>query len=393
MTTASHRSGPQLIPWGQVAIGCSVPVGVMIALINFAPVLPLIREDFGLSNAWAGALSSSTFLSHTILQFAGGLVADRLGLKRSLLVGFGLIIVGLAASAAAPDVGSLLAARLMTGVGTSLSFISGLAYVNEITPFSRRQVVQGLFGAASNVGVLLVMLTAGGLALWLGWRGTFLVEAAGLLVILIAIAAKMKSGVGFSHSHSAPWGEVLRYRHLYLLGIAHIMTYGAFTGMSSWAATFLFQQHGVGLEWAGVLAAFLPASAVLSRTVGGTLSIGREKTAMVLSCATAATGIGVLALVPGTVPALADLAVVGWFASMPFGAIFSYSSLVGGARSSGRDLTLVNFIGNVGALLFPPAIGYALDVTGSFAAGFGVIAAIGVVGCVILVLWLPLPRR
>ncbi|HEX9017002.1 MAG TPA: MFS transporter [Chloroflexota bacterium] len=379
------------MPWSQVAVGFSVATGVMVALINIAPVLPLIREDFGLTNAWAGILSSATFFTHTLLQFLGGVVSDRLGLKRTLLLGLGVIVVAMIASALAPDLSLLLAARLLVGIGTSLSFISALAYVNEITPLRSRQVVQGMFGASANIGVLLVMVTAGSLALLIGWRGSFLVEGAAVLVVLGVVAARLRPDLEFSSDTSAPWGEVLRHRHLYLLGLAHVMTYGAFTGISAWAVTFLWEQHAVGLEWAGVLAALLPAAAILSRTVGGKLSMGREKTAIVTSCGIAAAGIGVMALVPGTVPALIILAIVGWFAAMPFGAIFSYSSLIGGARSSGRDLTLVNFIGNLGALGFPPAVGYAVDLTGSFAAGFGVIAAIGVVGCATVVAWLPSP--
>jgi fucose permease len=81
----------------------------------------------------------------------------------------------------------------------------------------------------------------------------------------------------------------------------------------------------------------------------------------------------------------------GWFVSVPFGAIFSYAVLLSGRLTSGRELSLINFIANLGALAFPPVVGYALDVTGSFAVGFGSLAAVSLAGTIALAAWLPAP--
>jgi nitrate/nitrite transporter NarK len=336
-------------------------------------------------------LASATLLTHTALQLPGGLAADRLGLKRALGLGMGLAALGIAASSIASNTAFLLTCRLFVGIGTAISFISALAFVNGVAPARRRQVVQGLYGAASNLGVLLVMVLSGPLALLAGWRGGFLVEGALLFLVVAMLVTRLRSDVHFAHQASAPWREVFSHRYLYLLGLAHIVTYGAFTGISSWAVTFLWERHTIGLEWAGMLAAFMPASSLVARTVGGGLAIGRERQVILLSCSVTAAGIAALSVAPGPVAALVALAVVGWFSAMPFGAIFSYAGLIGGRRSSGRDLSLVNFIGNLGALAFPTAIGYALDLTGSFVAGFGLVAAAGLLTALTVALWLPRP--
>ena len=388
-----ERVLPEVTPWGQLILGFAIPVGVMVAILNFAPLLPLIRDEFALSNVWSAALGSATILSHTILQLPGGYVADRIGVKRALNLGLGLAVFGIFASALAPTIGFLLACRFVVGIGTAISFISGLSFVNGVAPSNRKLMVQGMFGAAANVGVLLVMLLSGRLVAWGGWRGAFLAEGLFLLAIAAAVALRLRSDVAFSHTASASWGDTLRQRHLYLLGLGHILTYGAFTGMSAWAVTFLWEKYGLGLEWAGLLSAFLPAASIVSRTVGGAISLGRERQSMLFSCAVTAVGIGVLPLLPSLLLAVADLTIVGWFAAMPFGALFSYSTLVTGERTSGRDLSLINFVGNVGALLFPPAVGYALDITGSFVLGFGFVAVVGLAGTATVALWLPGPKR
>lgn len=388
----ADRNLPEVMPWGQLALGFAIPAGLMVSILNFAPLLPLIRAEFALSNVWSAALGSATILSHTMLQLPGGYVADRIGVKRALNLGLGLAVFGTVASALAPSIGLLLACRFVVGVGTAISFISGLSFVNGVAPPNRRPVVQGMFGAAANTGVLLVMLLSGRLVALGGWRGTFLAEGLALLAVAVVVAVRLRSDIDFSHTTSASWVETLRQRYLYLLGLGHLLTYGAFTGISAWAVTFLWEKFGLGLEWAGLLSAFLPAASIVARTVGGTISLGRERQSMLLSCAITAVGIGLLPLLPSPLLAVVDLAVVGWFAAMPFGAVFSYSSLVTGETTSGRDLSLINFVGNVGALLFPPAVGYALDLTGSFGLGFGFVAAVGVAGTAAVALWLPGPK-
>ncbi len=378
------------LPWGQLLLVLTTPLAVMVALLNFAPLLPLMREEFALTNAWAGALASATVLTHTLLQLPSGYLADRIGGKRAVELGLVLASLAIIASGLAPSFAILLLSRLFLGVGTATIFIAALSCVNGLVPPERRAFAQGLFGAAANIGVLLVLLLSQLAASWGGWRGTFLIEGALILGIAWLFSTRMRQEARGAQAAPAPWMEILREPSLYLLGLAHILGYGVFTGLTAWMATFLWEQHGVGLQWAGPLAAFMPASAVVARVLGGALSLRRERQVIVISVLATAVGLLLLPLLPSTPLVLLDLLLIGWFASMPFGAIFSYIPLVSAKGASGRGLSLVNLVGNVGALAFPPVIGYALDATGSFTAGFGLVAAIGLGGGVAVALWLPM---
>ncbi|MCL4370200.1 MAG: MFS transporter [Chloroflexi bacterium] len=365
----------------------------MVAMLNFAPLLPLVREEFALTNAWAGTLATATILSHTLLQLPGGYLADRIGVKRAVELGLLVMALSVIASAFATSMVLLLACRFLLGAGTATAFISTLSCVNVLVPTEKRAVAQGLFGAAANVGVLLLLLLSERMAHWEGWRGTFLMEGILILGIVWLFAAWFRLETGASQVRPASWGETVRDRPLYLLGLAHILSYGVFTALSTWMATFLWEAHGIGLEWAGPLAALLPASAVVARVLGGALSVGRERRVILASCFVTALGVASMPLLPGPGLAVLDLLLLGWFASMPFGSIFSYISLVSPKGASGRGFSLVNFVGNVGALAFPPAIGYALDATGSFTLGFGLVAMVGLAGSAAVAAWLPRPGR
>lgn len=113
---------------------------------------------------------------------------------------------------------------------------------------------------------------------------------------------------------------------------------------------------------------------------------------MLVSCAGAALFTVLFPLMPDLASSLVALLGLGWFASMPFGAVFSYIGKVSSSRVAGRGLAVINFVGNIGAFAFPPLVGYALDLSGSFILGFGVVALVGLVGTLVLMVSLPRPE-
>ena len=357
--------------------------------MNFAPLLPEVRAELGLSNTWAGMLTSATILTHTVLQLPSGHVNDSLGPRRSVAFGLTLQALAVVGAGLAPSFEVLLLCRLLAGVGTAVAFVAGLAYANRLVASEQRVLSQSVYGAATSLGVLVILLFSERLSLWGGWRATMVAE--GLLVLLAGwlIASRLHGGRGHNSAPALPWVATLREPALHLLGIAHAITYGTFMGVTTWVVTFLWESHGVGLDWAGPLSTVLTIAAIGGRFFGGLYMAGRERQMIVFSCALTAVATITLPLLPGVLLALLALLVLGWFVSAPFGTVFAYPSLLSGRTSSGRELSLINFIANVGALAFPPLLGYALDQTGSFVVAFACVGAVGAVGSVVVGLWLP----
>ena len=381
----------EAVSWKLVFLGCTAATASMMSVLNFAPILPLVREEFSLTNTWASMLASTTLLAHMLLQMPGGQVATSIGVKRAAALGMSIIAGSLVACGLAPSFPLLLLFRFLLGTGTALSFISGLALVTSLVPLKWKVPVQGLYGASGNFGVLLALLFSERLASLTGWRESFVVE--GIAVLVLAVLA-MRWLPGRSTSAPvplAPWSQLFRQPVLYLLGLGHILTFGVFMALSTWAATFLWEMHGVSLEWAGPLAAVLAASAVVARVIGGMISRGREKRIILVAAAGTAVGTGLLPLMPSAPLAVLTLLVLGVFASISFAANFFYVSLISERWASARGLSLINFVANVGGFVFPPVVGYALDLTGSFMLGFGVLAAFGLLGTLVLAISLPRP--
>ena len=374
---------------GQLSLCAAVASVVTGAMLSFGPLVPEVRAELGLSNTWAGLITSATVLVHTLLQLPSGQITDSLGTKRTIAGGMTVVGLTVLASGLAPSLPLLFLARLLVGIGTATAFVAGLTYTAALVPPRNRVLSQSVYGAAGSSGVLLVLLASERLSALGGWRVALVIEGLFFLLVGWIVAARLQANGAHSAPPTLSWRETLREVPLWLLGLAHMVTYGTFVGVTSWVVTFLWEKHGVGLEWAGPLSALLALGAILGRLIGGPFSIGRQRRVIVWSCLAAAVALALAPLAPTLAPALLALFAFGWFLSVPFGAVFSYASLVSQRTASGRELSLVNGIGNLGALAYPPLVGLALDFTGSFAVGFGLLAAIGLAVSLSLALWLP----
>jgi len=161
-----------------------------ISIVNVA--LSRIRAELGggtTGQQWT--IDGYTLLFAALLLFAGSL-ADRIGAKKALatgIVGFGLAS---AACAAAPTIGTLIAARAAQGAAAAIMLPASMALVREAFPDPRRRA--GALGVWAVGGAVagLVGQPLGGLLTTLDWRWVFIINlpvCAGMIAFLAAVAA------------------------------------------------------------------------------------------------------------------------------------------------------------------------------------------------------------
>ena len=93
-----------------------------------------MRATFGLdptSNDVAGVVTVF-FMGFAVAQFVYGPLTDRFGRKRILAVSIAIYVVGAVASALAPSLGLLLAARFVWGIGAAGSRVVATAVVRDL---------------------------------------------------------------------------------------------------------------------------------------------------------------------------------------------------------------------------------------------------------------------
>lgn len=144
------------------------------------PAFDEMRADFGLAPDSTAMAPTVTlfFVGLAIAQLGYGPLADRFGRKPTLYVGLGIFLVGAIGSALAPTVGSLLAFRLVWGIGSAGPRAITLSIVRDIYSGDRMARVMS-FIVAIFIFVPVVAPGAGALLLHVAsWRFLFWVCAA-----------------------------------------------------------------------------------------------------------------------------------------------------------------------------------------------------------------------
>jgi EmrB/QacA subfamily drug resistance transporter len=129
------------------------------------------------------------------LMLVAGIMGDRFGRKRVMLVGIVLFCAGSFLGALAPNVGTLIAARAIMGTGAAASEPATLSVIRQIYPNERsRARALGTWGAVSGLALALGPVIGGMLVGIGGWRAVFWFNlAAGLLALAWAWVAVPES--------------------------------------------------------------------------------------------------------------------------------------------------------------------------------------------------------
>ncbi|HSX79305.1 MAG TPA: MFS transporter, partial [Candidatus Saccharimonadia bacterium] len=112
---ASQQTSPTVL---LILLGAAVFLPAVTVLM-LGPLLVTLAHEFQTSVAVVGQLVSATAITWGLTAPLAGPVSDTYGRRRMLLTGLLLLAVGLLGSTLAWHYGSLLACRLLTGVGAA----------------------------------------------------------------------------------------------------------------------------------------------------------------------------------------------------------------------------------------------------------------------------------
>jgi MFS family permease len=194
MTAAAARLGLRANA-GQFAllVGLNAFVGAMVGLER--SVLPLIgKDDFGLS-------SKSTILSFVVAfgiakafaNLAAGGLAQRVGRKRLLVLGWLLALPVPALIALAPSWWVIVAANVLLGLNQGLAWSMTVVMKIDLVGPTRRGLALGLNESAGYLGVAATALATGALAATyaprtLVWAGAAVIAGLGTLISVLFVS-------------------------------------------------------------------------------------------------------------------------------------------------------------------------------------------------------------
>lgn len=112
-------------------------------IFTFSYAAPVLVKEWGLSLTSIALLTSAGFFGMFLGATLGGMLSDRIGRKRALMLCVATYSLFSLANALAPNVPLLMITRLLTGIGVSSATAVVIAYITEMYPAARRGAWQG----------------------------------------------------------------------------------------------------------------------------------------------------------------------------------------------------------------------------------------------------------
>ncbi|HYZ87119.1 MAG TPA: MFS transporter [Bryobacteraceae bacterium] len=370
---------------------------------------PFLIQDLGLNKNDMGMLLSAFFWSYSIFQIPAGWLTDRFGVVWAYAGGFALWALAAAGTGLATGLSTLIAFRMLLGVGQAVAFPASARAVANWFPDRNRGFVTSVYLSGVRLGQALITAVGGVVLAKYPWRWYFIIP--GLLALIWIVpwvaflrpwekktaAQTPKSNAGMN------LGEMLSlFRERKILGIflgffaydyvwflfltwlpGYLMLERKFTPaeMAVYSSVPLLYMFGIILL-AGIVSDFFirkgfPEVRVRKWmiTVGFLISLIMVPAAFTDDKRTAAILLGI---------AMCGLGIVApnsW----------TLTQAVCEKRIVGTASGIQNFGGNIGGVIAPWLTGYIAHVTNSFALAFCIAGAISVSG--ILFYWFLIPSQ
>jgi EmrB/QacA subfamily drug resistance transporter len=156
-----------------LALTSAASLMVVLDALVVSTALTSIRADLGASIEQLEWTVSAYVLSFAVLLMTAAALGDRFGRRRMFVSGLGLFAAASVACALAPDVGWLIAARVLQGAGAALVMPLALALLSAAFPPQQRPKALGLFAGVSGLAVPLGPFLGGAVVEGVSWPWIF----------------------------------------------------------------------------------------------------------------------------------------------------------------------------------------------------------------------------
>ncbi|HYY53899.1 MAG TPA: MFS transporter [Candidatus Dormibacteraeota bacterium] len=222
-----------------------------------SPVLVEVGREFDVSTGTAGLLVAGYGLPGIVVALLAGPLSDRRGRKRFLFWGTVAMAIATAVGAAMPSFATLLATRVLAGIGSSVIFPNSNATVGDAFPYRERGRAMSTIIGANTMATIVGVPLAGLIADSITWRASL------LLVGVLGLAAALLLWRVLPETR--PAAEHLRSRDLYAQ-IANDPSARGAIASSLLGAVFWF-------TWATYLVAFFQEEFALSASVASLVAL------------------------------------------------------------------------------------------------------------------------
>ncbi len=267
--------------WGLFFILSTAYIAVFANIQGFMGLIPMVQEEFLLSRVEVGLYTSFYFLSATLVAIIAGRIVDRLGTKKGLIIGVGMIGIMMILHAVSPFYTIILGLAFFTGFAFSVITPSVNKGVVELAKPSRKSFFMGIVHSGGGLGGFLGASILPFVGEILGWR-TALIFGSIFAILVAAIIFKFYrpkivpdgAGESFEDQPTLKQDLIFLLKNRYLVWVCFM---GVVFGMSTSAVgghfpLYLTQDLGFSPAFAGLGLGVFHIGGVIGQPVMGLLN-------------------------------------------------------------------------------------------------------------------------
>jgi predicted MFS family arabinose efflux permease len=385
--------------WFVLGLMAALLYGNYYAYNSVVPLADALIRTFGISRAQYGLLFSYYSIPNFIVVLIGGILVDKIGVKKAGLIFATLSTAGILLTAVSPTFRLMLMGRLVYGLGAESLLIAETKILARWFRGKELSLAFGLNVTAVRLADVSALNLGAHIPTWTGsWRIALLIPLVFMIVgyaaFLIFLALDQRKGNSLggpkkeAESGKFVFRAIFRFRpSFWLICLLCMVFYSAVFPFVAFSSLFLQRKFGLGPAQAGFYGSFVYISCAVFTPLFGFLvdRIGKRATIMI---------IGSLILVP----ALLLLGLTSFYPAIPMIGLGLAFSLVASAlwpsipllvkeAHLGTAFGLTALVQNVGLTVFPWIGGKITDQSGgNFRNTLLLFASLGVVAFILSLL-------
>ena len=381
MPEAARPEPSRLYRWMVLLFVALAVSGSYYVYDALSPLADVLKQQLGFTDSNIGLLQAMYSFPNIFTVVIGGLIIDRLGLRKSLTIFAVLCVIGPGITAAAGKLWSMALGRLIFGMGAESLVVAGTAALARWFKGKELSFAFGINLTLCRLGSFAALNSpTWARAAFANWRRPFLISLAVSGFCLIGAAfywgmevyAEQHYHLGEASTDKVVFADLFRFGRSYwfIVGLC-VVFYSAIFPFQTFAVKFFMEAHRTSREAGGFLSSMLTLFAMIATPLFGLLvdRVGKRALFMMF---------GSLLLIPvylmmayTQVNLYVPMAMMGMAVSLIPAVMWPSVAYIVEQSKLGTAYGLMTMIQNIGLFGFNLLIGWANDRGGASASNPG----------------------
>ena len=369
-----------------------VVLGICVSLHiwKLAPALPFLQIELQLDLVEAGFLLASVQIAGMSLGLLIGLFAERIGLRRCILIGLSILSLASVLATFFNAKLIMMLCRALEGVGFLMVVLPGPALIKRMVPTDKLSRIMGWWGCYMPIGAVIILIVGAWFLSAYSWQALWLILAA-ITAVLWLLALKLlpadpdKSAASVAPALAAlsMVRTTLSAGRVWIVAVCFGMYAAQWSALIGFLPTIYADAHIAG-PVAGLLTALVAGANIIGNLSAGRLLHKGVPAAILLT-------VGLSTMIVCAVVAFA----LGAPVSVQFMAVFMFSAIGGltpatlfmlavtlapTAQTTASTVGWVQQCSSLGQFAGPPVVGWVVYVLGGWQWAWVATSAFALVG-------------